>query len=79
MGANSATKLCEIADNTYRVLAIELLNAAQALHFRRPLHTSPLLEKMVAELRLTVPFVDTDTVMYPLIDATTEFIKTTMP
>lgn len=34
---------------------------------------------MVAELRLTVPFVDTDTVMYPLIDATTEFIKTTMP
>ena len=38
-----------------------------------------LLDKMVAELRLTVPFVDTDTIMYPLIDATTEFIKTTMP
>ena len=31
MGGNSATKLCRVVDNTERVLAIELFNAAQAL------------------------------------------------
>lgn len=79
MGANSGTKLCEIVDNTRRVLAIELLNAAQALHFRRPLKTSPTLEKLVAEFRGHVPFVDNDTVMYPLIEASVKFLQTHKP
>ena len=36
MGANAATKLFKILKNTERILAIELLNATQALEFRRP-------------------------------------------
>lgn len=36
MGANAATKLYEVVNNTEMVLAIELLNAAQAIAFRRP-------------------------------------------
>ena len=44
MGSNAATKLYEVVENTRRVLAIELFNAAQALEFRRPLRTSPALE-----------------------------------
>lgn len=75
MGGNSATKLCRIVDNTERVLAIELLNAAQALDMRRPLKSSPELEAWHREYRKVVPFVDDDTVMYPLIAASVEFIR----
>ncbi|MBP3534584.1 MAG: histidine ammonia-lyase [Muribaculaceae bacterium] len=75
MGGNSATKLVQVVDNTRRVLAIELMNAAQAIEFRRPLHTSPALEAWHAEYRKVVPFIENDTVMSPLIEATVEFLK----
>lgn len=75
MGANAATKLYRVVNNTYRVLGIELFNAVQALEFRRPLKSSPVLEEMAAEFREKVPFVDVDTVMYPLIDAAVKFVE----
>lgn len=75
MGSNSATKLCRIADNTERVLAIELMNAAQALEFRRPLKSSPALEQWLADYRAEVPFVATDTVMAPFIAKSIAFIS----
>ena len=74
MGANAATKLHTIVGNTTKVLAIELFNAAQALEFRRPLKTSPVLEEWIAEYRKHVPFVVNDSVMYPLIEKSIEFI-----
>lgn len=75
MGSNSATKLLRVVDNLRRVLAIELLNAAQALEFRRPLRTSPELEGWVKELRAYgVPFVKTDTVLHELIARTVSFL-----
>ena len=75
MGANAATKLYRVALNTERVLAIELFNAAQALEFRRPARTSPALEDMVADFRKKVPFIDNDTVMYPHIEASVQFLR----
>lgn len=76
MGANAATKLVRVVDNTERVLAIEMLNAAQALEFRRPLKTSPKLEEFVKEYRdFGVPFVVNDMVMYPLIAKSVEFVR----
>lgn len=36
MGANAATKLYRIMDNLEHILAIELMNAAQGIDFRRP-------------------------------------------
>jgi histidine ammonia-lyase len=39
MGANAATKAYRVVQNTYSILAIELLTAAQELVFRRPQHT----------------------------------------
>lgn len=77
MGGNSATKLCRIADNTERVLAIELINAMQALDMRRPLHTSPVLEAWHDAYRKAVPFVADDTVMTPLIEKSVEFLRAT--
>ena len=75
MGSNAATKLVRVVDNVETVLAIELFNAAQALEFRRPLHTSPLLEGIVADFRTVVPFISTDTYMSPLIAKTVDFIR----
>ncbi len=75
MGSNAATKLVRIVDNVETVLAIELFNAAQALDFRRPLRTSPLLENILADYRKQVPFIGTDTYMHPLIEKSIEFIR----
>ena len=75
MGSNSATKLCRVANNTERVLAIELFNAAQALDFRRPARSSRPIEAMHEAYRRVVPFIDNDTVMYPLIEKSIQFIS----
>ena len=76
MGSNSATKLVRIVDNVETVLAIELFNAAQALEFRRPAKSSPLLEKILQEFRQVVPFIEVDTYMHPLMMKAAEFIRT---
>lgn len=75
MGANSATRLCRICDNTERVLGIELFNAMQALDLRRPLRTSPVLEQWHEAYRKWVPFIENDTVMSPLIARSVEFLQ----
>ena len=75
MGANAATKLVRVVENTERVLAIELFNAAQALEFRRPLKSSWEIEKIFAHYRKVVPFIDDDRYMHPLIEKSIEFIR----
>lgn len=75
MGSNAATKLYRVVLNTERVLAIEMMNAAQALEFRRPARTSAFLECLVEKYRAVVPFVDNDTVMYPHIESSIQFLR----
>ena len=75
MGANAATKRVKVVENTERVLAIELFNAAQAFEFRRPLRSSWEIEKIYAKYRKVVPFIDDDRYMHPLIEASVEFIR----
>ncbi len=75
MGSNAATKLRRVVLNVERVLAIELLNAAQALEFRRPLRSSEVIEALVGEYRKRVPFVDCDQVLYPYIAESVKFIS----
>ncbi len=60
MGANAATQCYRIVNNLERVLAIELLNASQAVEFRRPLRTSSFLESFLSAYREVVPFVEED-------------------
>lgn len=74
MGSNAATKLVRVVENTERVLAIELMNAAQALEFRRPLKSSVAVEELFAEYRKHVPFIDNDCYMHPLIEESVKFI-----
>lgn len=75
MGGNAATKLAKVLDNLELILGIELLNGAQALDFRRPLKSSPAVERLVSGLRKHVPFVKDDIVMYPAIDSATTYLR----
>jgi histidine ammonia-lyase len=63
MGANAATKCYKILDNLKTILSIELISAAQALHFRRPAKTSAMLEALLKDFRKQVPFIDKDRVL----------------
>ncbi|MDR1725239.1 MAG: histidine ammonia-lyase [Bacteroidales bacterium] len=77
-GSNAATKLYRVINNTEKVLAIELLNAAQALDFRKQmthLLSSPAIENFVSEYRKSVPFVENDRVLYELIHKSISFIQ----
>ncbi len=64
MGAASAIKTWQVVHDVERILAIELLTAAQALEFRRPLRSSEYVEGLVAAIRKRVPFIKDDVVMH---------------
>ncbi len=75
MGANAATKTYRIVENTLTVLAIELMNAAQALEFRRPAKSSPVVEDFVTAYRRTVSFIENDKLMHDEIQKSIDFLN----
>lgn len=75
MGANAATKLHKIISNLQYIAGIELMNAAQGIDFRRPLKSSPVIEKIMADYREVVPFVEDDVVMTDYITKTMVFLN----
>ncbi len=54
-GSIAAVKAWNIVRNLYRILAIELLCATQALEYHRPLKSSPALETVYAVVREKIP------------------------
>ncbi len=75
MGANAATKCLRVIENVEKVLAIELMSAAQALEFRRPLQSSPVIENMLAAYRKKVAFNDFDRVLHIDMKESVAFIQ----
>ncbi len=75
MGANAATKCLRVAENLEKILAIELLTAAQAFEFRRPAKTSPTIEKLFEEYRKVVSFNDFDRYLHEDIKMSVEFVR----
>ncbi|HAI82992.1 MAG TPA: histidine ammonia-lyase, partial [Chitinophagaceae bacterium] len=75
MGANAATKCLRVIENVERVLAIELLTAAQALEYRRPLQSSAVIENVVHALRQTISFNSADRVLYTDMHKAVDFIR----
>ncbi len=80
MGATSAIKLRQIAENLEQILALELFAAAQGIDFRRKRigadkklgnKTQPVYDK----IRERVPFIEEDTLMYPHIQAVKNLVK----
>lgn len=83
MGANGATKLYRVVQNTERVLAIAFFTAAQAIDLQRAdgphgvgLRSSPALERIMTAYRDVVPVLDGDRWMQPDIEATEAFLRT---
>ena len=76
MGANAATKCFKVIENVEKLLAIELLNASQAIEFRRPLKSSPKIENLLTDFRKLIPFIKEDKIMYQELEATLQFVKT---
>src|SRR5690606_31584097 len=62
-GANTATKILKNLDNLTTDLAIQLLNASQALQDREPKQTSPFLPGIVSESSKNAPLITDDPVM----------------
>ena len=75
MGANAATKCYRIIQNVEKLLAIELFNSAQALEFRKPLKSSPIIEQIIEQYRQHIQFIDNDTVMYDKMQYSVDFIE----
>lgn len=74
MGVTAGLQMRQIHDNVERILAIELMAAAQGINFRRKrlgegaqmgAGTAPAWRL----IREVVPFVETDTVLYPYMEA----------
>ena len=68
MGMTGAVKLRRIVENVERVVAIELMCAAQGVEFRRPLKSSPPVERALAQVRAMVPRLEQDRVLATDID-----------
>lgn len=60
MGSISGRKLHQVIDNVEYIQAVELLYAVQALDFRRPLRSTPVLEACHDFVRDVVPVTTTD-------------------
>lgn len=75
MGANAATKLYRVVENCFTIQGIELLNAAQAFEFRRPLRSSEAIEELYTQFRQSVNFVQNDEYLHPMIAESSKFMK----
>jgi histidine ammonia-lyase len=74
MGANAATQCYQVVNNLEKVLAIELMTAAQALDFRRPMKSSPALEKLFSAYREKVGFNEKDRVLHDDMKVSLDFV-----
>jgi histidine ammonia-lyase len=53
-----------VMDNLERILAIELMNASQAIEYRRPLQSSAFIEMFLSSYREEVSFVKEDRILH---------------
>ncbi len=75
MAANAATKARRVVLNLERLLAIEFMTGMQALEYRRPLKSSPLIEKIRTAYRQVVPRLEADRVLSEDMEKTLGFLR----
>nr|WP_290666555.1 histidine ammonia-lyase [Ardenticatena sp.] len=74
MGTTAARQARMVLENARWVIAIELVNAAQALDFHKPLEPGPGVEAALDMLRTRIPPLDRDRIMTPDIEAARKMI-----
>jgi histidine ammonia-lyase len=79
MGATAGIKLRSVIDNVERILAIELMSAAQGVDFRKQIvgaekNLGVGTRGVYALIREHIPFIEADTVMYGYIEKMRELV-----
>ncbi len=75
MGMTGALKLRQIVEHAERIVAIELMCAAQGVEFRRPLRPSREIERAHAAVREVVSHLDKDRSLAPDIEALSAAVR----
>ncbi len=75
MGWGAARKMGEVLDNTARVLAVEMVCAAQGVEFRAPLRPAPGTARAVEIIRTAVPPLTDDRPVSSDIETVAEMIE----
>lgn len=79
MGVTAALKARNINKNVERILALELIGAAQGIDFRKQVLPDAQLGKgtevVYKLIRQHVPFIESDTVMYPFIETIWKLVR----
>ncbi len=75
MGSISGRKALQVIENVEKILAIELLTAAQAFEYRKPMKSGILLDKVHKEVRKRVSFAKKDRVFATDIELGIAMIK----
>lgn len=75
MAANAATKAYRVVENVDRIIAIEFMTATQALEFRRPAKSSPLVENILEQYRKEVKPLVEDRLLSKDMHQTVTFLK----
>jgi histidine ammonia-lyase len=75
MGSISATKLYKVVQNVETVLAIELMCAAQALDFLRPMTSGKGVETVHQEIRKVVSHAESDRLFHNDIEAVLRLVQ----
>jgi histidine ammonia-lyase len=81
MGCTAGLKLRQIINNVERILALELMSAAQGIDFRKDVvgHSARLGQGTQAaydRLRKHIPFIEQDTILYDFIEAARQLVAT---
>lgn len=75
MGSIGGRKAVQVLENVEKILAIELLTAAQAFEFRKPMKSGIFLDEIHKAIRKKVAFADKDRVFADDIEKGIEMIK----
>lgn len=75
MGSISGRRVNEVIGNVEKILAVELVCAAQAFDFRRPMKSAPVLETCHSEVRKTIDHADVDRVFAHDLEAARKIIS----
>ncbi len=79
MGANGAVRTLEVLENVQKVLAVELLSAAQAVDLRGKEGVAPKVTDLHLRFRESVSFMEEDRPLYPDMAAALRFVKENDP
>ena len=76
MAAHGARRLADMNDNLGRILGIEMLCAAQGIHFRAPLKTSAALARVMDVYRQDIAVLTDDRYMAGDLEKSAELVRT---